>query len=75
MSSYLVALVVSDFVCINGTSSAGERGEPVRVSVCGRKNAADQLDYALDIAVRVMTFFREYYGVAYPLPKCGKLII
>jgi aminopeptidase N len=72
MSSYLVGLVVSDFVCLNGTAvNAGPNGNlPVRA--CSRANALNQLEYALDAAIKIIEFFERLYGVKYPLPKCGK---
>ena len=44
MSSYLVALVVSDFECINATAIAGLNGTlPIRS--CSRPNAINQTEY------------------------------
>ena len=73
MSTYLVALVISDFECISEKiENIGEKGF-VDVSVCGRADAVHdgQLDYALAIATKVIKFFEEFYQVKYPLSKCG----
>ena len=73
MSTYLVALVISDFKCKKETvSNLGEYGK-VDVSVCGRADNVDngQLDYALQIATKVIQYYETFYGVKYPLPKCG----
>ncbi len=73
MPTYLVALVISDFECLSETvASMGELGK-VDVRVCGRADAvaSGQLDYSLQVATKVIKFFEEFYGVKYPLPKCG----
>ncbi len=75
MSTYLVALVLSDFTCLQATvPNMGANGE-VDVRVCGRADevANGQLNYALEIGTKVIKFFEEYYGVKYPLPKCGMI--
>jgi aminopeptidase N len=73
MSTYLVALIISDFECLSEkVENLGEKGF-VDVSVCGRADAVNdgQLDYALDVAIKVIKFFEEFYKVKYPLSKCG----
>jgi aminopeptidase N len=70
MSTYLVALIVSDFSCIKSTAKPSS-ARSVDVSVCARPNAIDQLGYALKEAIRLIEFFENYYNVPYPLPKCG----
>ena len=72
MSSYLVALVVSDFVCISEIANAGLSGD-LPIGSCGRPNAKSQLDFGLDVAVKSIEFFQNLYQVKFPLPKCGKL--
>lgn len=73
MSTYLVALVVSDFVCLNGTANAGLDGN-LLVRSCGRPNAANQLDFGLDVGINIIEHFQNLYRVPYPLPKCGMYI-
>jgi aminopeptidase N len=73
MSSYLFALVVSDYSCRNGTARPSASRE-VDVRVCARSNVQDQLDLALETAVQVSEFFENYYGIQYPLSKIGKII-
>lgn len=73
MSTYLVGLVISDFECLDErVENLGLKGY-VDVRVCGRVDAlkAGQLDYALNVSVRVIKFFEEFYKVKYPLSKCG----
>jgi aminopeptidase N len=73
MSTYLFGLLISDFVCLNKTvENAGAKGS-IDVRVCGRENAIEQLEYALDISTKIIKFIEEVYGVKYPLPKLGLL--
>ena len=72
MSTYLVALVVSDFVCIKATAHPS-LSKSVDVSVCARPNAIEQTSYALNVSTKIIEFFESYYNVEYPLPKSGKL--
>ena len=71
MSSYLVALLVSDFKCIKSVAHP-IYSKNINVSVCARPNAIDQLSYALDVGVKVIEYFESYYNVEYPLPKSGE---
>ena len=74
MSSYLVALIISDFDCISRTVlNSGEYGT-VEVRVCGRRAAilSGQLNYALEIATNLIEFYEKFYNVKYPLPKSGE---
>ena len=34
---------------------------------------AGQVDYALDIGVRIVTYFEDFFDVPFPLPKQGAL--
>ena len=72
MSSYLLALVVSDFVCIGNISNAGNQSNgTIPIRSCGRPDAEDQLDFGLDVGVRIHEHFQNLLKVPYPLPKCG----
>ncbi|XP_015198916.2 endoplasmic reticulum aminopeptidase 1-like [Lepisosteus oculatus] len=70
MSSYLVAFVISDFTS-NGTKSK----YGTRVSVYAPPNQIDQTSYALDVAVKILEFFEEYFQIRYPLPKIDLVAI
>ena len=73
MSSYLIAVVVSDFPCILGVANAGLNGS-LPISVCARPNAINQTTFSLDVAVKIIEYFQSLYGLKFPLPKCGKYI-
>ena len=70
-STYLVALVVSDFQCVQ-TTAKPILSKSINVSVCSRPNAIQQLDFAVSVAVKSLEFFEAHFGVEYPLPKSGK---
>jgi aminopeptidase N len=73
MSTYLVALVISDFKCKYGLANAGPTGK-VNVSACGRPNAFNQLDYGLTLAIKVLEDYEKYFGIDYTLKKLGLYI-
>ncbi|MBC7459372.1 M1 family metallopeptidase [Candidatus Saccharibacteria bacterium] len=65
MSSYLLAWVVGELQKKSATTRSG-----VEVNIYATPaQPAESLDFALDIAVRGIEFFDEYFDVPYPLPK------
>lgn len=65
MSSYLLAWVVGEMHKQTSTTSSG-----VEVNVWATPaQRPESLTFALDIAVRTIEFFDDYFGVPYPLPK------
>lgn len=69
MSSYLVAVLISDFEC-RGDKAPTMSGE-VNVDVCARPNAYNDLDLALEASLSIIGRFEDYFQVEYPLPKLG----
>ena len=74
MSTYLVALVISDFKCKHSVAKAGLNGK-VDVRVCARPNAFDQLDYALKYTVLTLETLEKYFGVRYTISKLDHVAI
>ena len=71
MSSYLVALVVSDFKCIFDVADAGLDGK-LPIGSCGRPNAINQLEFGLEIGTKAIEYYQRVFNkTPYPLPKCG----
>ena len=63
MSTYLVALLVGDFVCRSGQSG----GTPIRV--CSTPDKLGLTAFALEAAEQQVAFFNNYFGIAYPYEK------
>ncbi|HUU34846.1 MAG TPA: M1 family metallopeptidase, partial [Vicinamibacterales bacterium] len=63
MSTYLVALLVGDFVCREGASD----GIPIRV--CSTPDKKDLTAFALTAAEHQVKFFNDYFGITYPYGK------
>ncbi|XP_050052260.2 uncharacterized protein [Dermacentor andersoni] len=70
MTTYLVALIVCDFHNISGNSSNG-----IEVKVYAREEEIDKAHYALRAALKILTYFEEYFGIRYPLPKLDLIAI
>lgn len=65
MSTYLLAWVTGE---LHAKSATTNRGVDVSIWATPAQPAAS-LDFALDIAVRAIEFYEEYFGTTYPLPK------
>ncbi|XP_047236213.1 endoplasmic reticulum aminopeptidase 2-like [Girardinichthys multiradiatus] len=64
MSTYLVAFIVCDFKSVSATTSSG-----VKVSIYAAPEKWMQTHYALEVAVKMLNFYEEYFNIRYPLPK------
>ncbi len=63
MSSYLLYLGMGDVE--RKTTTVGN----VEIGVITRKGVVDQGDYALTSAKQLLTYYNDYFGTPYPLPK------
>jgi aminopeptidase N len=63
MSTYLVALLVGDFACREGTSD----GTPIRV--CSTPDKRELTGFALEAAIYQLKFYNDYFGIKYPFGK------
>ena len=63
MSSYLLYLGMGDLQ--RKTVMAGK----TEIGVVTRRGVVDQGDYALASAKRLLTYYNDYFGTPYPLPK------
>ncbi|PYR17556.1 MAG: peptidase [Acidobacteria bacterium] len=63
MSSYLVAIAVGDFQCLNG------RAENVPVRICATPDKMALGHIALDDALQILEFYNGYYAIKYPFGK------
>ncbi|CAN7937962.1 unnamed protein product, partial [Ixodes hexagonus] len=70
MSTYLVAFVVGEYDYVEATSSDG-----VVVRVYGPCGKAEQGNFALEVAVKALPFYKSYFNIAYPLPKLDLIAV
>jgi aminopeptidase N len=63
MSTYLVALLVGDFVCREGIAAT----TPIRV--CATPDKHQLTGFALEAAEHQVQFFNDYFGIPYPFGK------
>ncbi len=70
MSTYLLAFIVGDFEYLEKKSS---RGVIVRVYTVPSKK--HQAKFALDVTVKVLEFYEEYFAIPYPLKTLDMIAI
>src|SRR6266850_3770647 len=63
MSSYLVAMAVGDFKCLEGSADA------VPIRICATPDKRDLGAIALDSARQILQFYDGYYAIKYPFGK------
>lgn len=71
MSTYLVAFVIGEFDFIEEKTSDGRIDVRVFVPV-GKK---EQGTFALEVALKTLPFYEEWFGLPYPLPKADLIAI
>ncbi|XP_017135362.1 puromycin-sensitive aminopeptidase isoform X3 [Drosophila miranda] len=70
MSTYLVACVVGEYDFVEGKSEDG-----IIVRVFTPVGKREQGQFALDVATKVLPFYKDYFNIAYPLPKMDLIAI
>ncbi|KAF9910537.1 hypothetical protein EC991_006355 [Linnemannia zychae] len=73
MSTYLVAWAVGEFEYIETTTTKLEK--PVTCRVYTLPGLKEQGRFALEITPKVLEYFSEIFGTAYPLPKLDHLAV
>uniref|UniRef100_A0A3Q4GW62 Aminopeptidase n=1 Tax=Neolamprologus brichardi TaxID=32507 RepID=A0A3Q4GW62_NEOBR len=73
MSTYLLAITVSDYTYINTT----QKDPQVIIRIWARRKAIDlgQGNYALNVTGPILDFFQSYYNIAYPLTKSDQIAL
>jgi aminopeptidase N/puromycin-sensitive aminopeptidase len=69
MSTYLVALAVGDWQCLERTVD----GVPIRV--CAEPTKKQYGQFALEAAAQSVHFYNQWYGIKYPFEKLDMLAI
>ncbi|XP_032574226.1 puromycin-sensitive aminopeptidase isoform X3 [Drosophila sechellia] len=70
MSTYLVAVVVGEYDYVEGKSDDG-----VLVRVFTPVGKREQGTFALEVATKVLPYYKDYFNIAYPLPKMDLIAI
>ncbi|XP_013782586.1 puromycin-sensitive aminopeptidase-like [Limulus polyphemus] len=70
MSTYLVAVVVGEFDYVEKQS-----GDGVQVRVYTPVGKQEQGRFALEVACKAVSFYKQYFNIAYPLPKMDLIAI
>jgi len=69
MSSYLVAMAVGRFSCIEGSAE----NTPIRI--CGTEGKQEMGRIALDMAQQILKFYNTYFDIKYPYGKLDVLAV
>lgn len=72
MSTYLLAIAVGEFEYIEAATE--ERTLVCVIAPIG-KNVAKRGQFALGVATKVLSFYNDYFGISYPLPKIDLLAV
>lgn len=64
MSTYLLAYIVGEFDYVEGKDADG-----IVIRVYTPVGKKEQGKFALDVAVKTLPFYKDYFKIAYPLPK------
>ncbi len=69
MASYLVALVAGELEEVKGEADG------VQIRVLTTEGKRESARYALDCAEKILTFYNDYFGIHYPLPKLDEIAV
>lgn len=70
MSSYLLAFVIGDMKHLEATTKDG-----VLVRAYATPQNVKLNKFALDVAVKCLEFYNDYFDIPYPLPKCDLIAL
>jgi len=65
-----VAFIVGDFEYVEGTSS-----DNVRVRIYTLPGKKHQGNFALEVSLKALPFYKDFFGIPYNLPKCDLIAI
>ncbi|XP_063436761.1 aminopeptidase N-like [Mytilus trossulus] len=70
MSTYLLAFIICDFKYTVETTKNN-----VKYRAWARPEAVGQTPYSLDVGVKCLTYFEEYFDIPFPLPKSDMIAV
>jgi len=70
MSTYLLAFIIGELEYLEG-----ETKDNVKVRIYTTPGNKDLGKFALDICIKILDFYNDYFGIKYPLPKLDMLAI
>ena len=70
MSTYLLVFIIGNLTSIEERAAGG-----TTVGVWTTPGKEDQASFALDTSVKLLSYFNEYFGIPYPLPKLDHIAI
>ncbi len=70
MSTYILALIVGKINCIEKIAKSG-----TLIRIWSTEGLEDKGEYALDVAIEILEYLEDYFGIKYPLPKLDHVAI
>ncbi|MFA6515377.1 MAG: M1 family metallopeptidase [Candidatus Paceibacterota bacterium] len=70
MSTYLLAFIVGEFEFLEGKTKEG-----VQIRVFTTAGKSHQAKFALEVAIKSLEFYNEYFDIPYPLPTLDLVAI
>ena len=74
MSTYLLAFIVGEFEYIEGNRQQAT-GNKSLVRVFTTPGKKEQASFALDVSIKCLDFYEDYFGIDYPLPVLDMIAI
>lgn len=69
MSSYLLAIAVGEF------EKTADRVDNIDLAIYTVAGKHQNLSYAMDATKKVLAYYKDYFGTAYPLPKLDQIAV
>lgn len=76
MSTYLLAFIIGEFEYAEGfTKSTKENVNGTQVRVFTTQGKSHQAKFALEVAIKSLEYYNEYFNIPYPLPTLDLIAI
>ncbi|KAJ2808878.1 hypothetical protein H4R20_000571 [Coemansia guatemalensis] len=75
MSTYLLAFIVGEFDYVEDHTSGKHNGRQIPCRVYTAPGKSESGRFALKVAVQVLEYFADVFGIAYALPKLDQVAI